>query len=936
MPFDNIQTKTSINWENDIQKQREWTEAKLFFEQNPDKEKLRHHRQSAKKGNQDHHDISSHSFIQAQTDSGVKVLAVNAGYLGKGGMGRATLAEDENGHLYVLKMQTASATISKKDLSELAKNEATNSKIAGASIASFDRLSNNREKHYIVYEYFGENLSKYLEHAKGSLSKTDQLDLAIQVFIQIKRLHDLGLSHGDIKPDNFAIQKVNGKLKVNAIDFGFSSEVVHLGSNQGTPLYVPRNIGTESHEILDLYAGLRTAGLSSSIFQYGDGWATRGNYEDFILSQRIIDRDKNINEIVDFAAGDQAFLPANTHADDIACWFILERNKIYNKKNLDLIKAYPEIKSQLINEYNNQEDIDQQFLNQKKIEIQNNISKCKQILASLGCDTTNNRKLVDAFSKVRQCILDANSIPVTDLQVAINDAAFKAIYNKYQDFFDIRFMGTNLDNTLLQQQIIDKYLNSDYQDFFDACLKIQVKMQKQVGLQQCIEILTQFNCNTSNNIKLADDFPEVKQCILDANRTPVTDLQALINDVAFQAIYKGLKSIVGSSKVDGLLGNDLLRQKIIDKYLEKSDAKIDQEFYYDAYVLKKELDLKQCEEILTKFDCNSSNNIMLTNDFPEVRQCILDANLTVSTNKAILQALINDEAFEAIVGKLKNVIDPLKVDDLLGDALLKQKIVEKYLNNPYLKLDRYFFNGCVDIKKQIDTDKCKEVLNKFGCNTSDNMKLVNLSPEVRKCILNQDWSELEVNDVSKGNLQSSIKSAAFDVMFRTRGTKVYSDSFKNDIINKYLENPREINSQFIKLAEAKDLILSVIIDVNKNVDNRCNMLNDLKEALETTSITSSNIKGFLLQTARTLSNEENTGFFTQDAYDKLTKASALLDCKSEFNQSLVCGKDSLEKIGQSLHSKDDLQTHNNSKDAPNHFFKGQNIGANQPGKKFDV
>lgn len=74
---------------------------------------------------------------------------------------------------------------------------------------------------YIVMEYLdGETLASYLEHT-GQISEQQALDLIMPVLQALEVVHEKGIIHRDIAPDNiFLATDQAGNLKVKLIDFG--------------------------------------------------------------------------------------------------------------------------------------------------------------------------------------------------------------------------------------------------------------------------------------------------------------------------------------------------------------------------------------------------------------------------------------------------------------------------------------------------------------------------------------------------------------------------------------------------------------------------------------------------------------------------------------------------------------------------------------------
>ena len=73
------------------------------------------------------------------------------------------------------------------------------------------------EKAYMVMEYLdGEDLSTYVDR-KGRLSLEETMELLLPVMHVLKRLHDAGVLHRDVSPDNI---RLTGEGEVKLLDFG--------------------------------------------------------------------------------------------------------------------------------------------------------------------------------------------------------------------------------------------------------------------------------------------------------------------------------------------------------------------------------------------------------------------------------------------------------------------------------------------------------------------------------------------------------------------------------------------------------------------------------------------------------------------------------------------------------------------------------------------
>ncbi|TNF69196.1 MAG: hypothetical protein EP298_04495 [Gammaproteobacteria bacterium] len=335
--FGLINAEIKINWQDEGTKIKEWSKAKKYFRENSGEFKLKHERGSSKVNpkNKDNH--KSHSFLNIEG----KILAVNTKALGSGGNGQVTLAEDEDGKLYAIK---------RLKNYKFANEEAQTSKNLGASIGDHKRKDSN--KHYIAYEYLGESLKSYLKREKDNLSEIQQLDLAIQLFKLIDKMHSgrasktgEKIAHLDIKPDNIVIDK-NGNLHL--VDYGLSKNLDSKGSVGGTPAFLPSNHRSETREHLDIYAALRVLGFvktNVAIWTKEDCGLTYQfqmvsknrqdlNKQVWIFNDKLIDNNSKINNLI-----------------KIASQKTLNKNITAKQVNEQLKEIKSELEKELIGEY---------------------------------------------------------------------------------------------------------------------------------------------------------------------------------------------------------------------------------------------------------------------------------------------------------------------------------------------------------------------------------------------------------------------------------------------------------------------------------------------------------------------------------------------------------------------------------------------------------
>ena len=80
--------------------------------------------------------------------------------------------------------------------------------------------------YYMVINLLGESLQS-LKEKMGTLSLKLTLQVGIQIIVLLRTLHDKGLVHRDVKPDNFLLGLNDRKNQLNIIDFGFCKTYIH-------------------------------------------------------------------------------------------------------------------------------------------------------------------------------------------------------------------------------------------------------------------------------------------------------------------------------------------------------------------------------------------------------------------------------------------------------------------------------------------------------------------------------------------------------------------------------------------------------------------------------------------------------------------------------------------------------------------------------------
>jgi len=166
---------------------------------------------------------------------------------------------------------------------------------------------------YMVMEYEeGESLDVYLKRSGGYLNEHMLLSVFIPVLNGLQAVHDAGLLHLDIKPDNIYL-RANGKPML--IDFG-SSRQAKVGSETGGKIAL-----TPAYSAIEQYPGIGDTGPWTDVYSMGATLyrcvtggppadslkryqAVQGNHADPFVSALEFDRpifSKHIRESIDSA-----------------------------------------------------------------------------------------------------------------------------------------------------------------------------------------------------------------------------------------------------------------------------------------------------------------------------------------------------------------------------------------------------------------------------------------------------------------------------------------------------------------------------------------------------------------------------------------------------------------------------------------------------------
>ena len=115
-----------------------------------------------------------------------------------------------------------------KNGTKLLKNESTIYQFLNniTGIPTVKWFGKDKNNYYMVINLLGESLQS-LKERMGVFSLKLTLQVGIQIIVLLRTLHEKGLVHRDVKPDNFLLGLNDRKNQLNIIDFGFCKTYIH-------------------------------------------------------------------------------------------------------------------------------------------------------------------------------------------------------------------------------------------------------------------------------------------------------------------------------------------------------------------------------------------------------------------------------------------------------------------------------------------------------------------------------------------------------------------------------------------------------------------------------------------------------------------------------------------------------------------------------------
>jgi casein kinase I family protein HRR25 len=96
----------------------------------------------------------------------------------------------------------------------------------------------DEKNYYMVINLLGDSLQSIKNNSTFSL--TSVLQIGIQIIILLKTIHDKGLVHRDIKPDNFLLGLNNERKRIYIIDFGLCKS--YMNNDKHNPIKKTNNL----------------------------------------------------------------------------------------------------------------------------------------------------------------------------------------------------------------------------------------------------------------------------------------------------------------------------------------------------------------------------------------------------------------------------------------------------------------------------------------------------------------------------------------------------------------------------------------------------------------------------------------------------------------------------------------------------------------------
>ena len=148
--------------------------------------------------------------------------------------------------------------------------------------------------YYMVLNLLGDSLQTLLINKK-SFSLKLVLQIGLQIFFILKSIHEKGLAHRDIKPDNFLLGNNNNKKQIYIIDFGFCKTITNMKKTTGLiGSLTYASLNAHNYTELSYHDDLESLGYMLIYFYQGFlDWQKTEDIKLIIqMKQQVVDNEK--------------------------------------------------------------------------------------------------------------------------------------------------------------------------------------------------------------------------------------------------------------------------------------------------------------------------------------------------------------------------------------------------------------------------------------------------------------------------------------------------------------------------------------------------------------------------------------------------------------------------------------------------------------------
>lgn len=204
---------------------QQWEIAQTYFAANNEAKKFSKANKAA--GNFSFIKVNGEIYAMANT-------RVNA-YLGTGGFAKVKLVETQDGSNFAVKIEGKG--IDHRSLKEVEVMKVLDKHIGImernlAEVQNFWRkdkdkkpLMTGKKSYQIVVLEHGKELFDLLHHNTNPLTAIQKIQFAIKICQALRHIHQRGIIHADIKPENILVAINADQIEVTILDFGFSIQL---------------------------------------------------------------------------------------------------------------------------------------------------------------------------------------------------------------------------------------------------------------------------------------------------------------------------------------------------------------------------------------------------------------------------------------------------------------------------------------------------------------------------------------------------------------------------------------------------------------------------------------------------------------------------------------------------------------------------------------